>query len=79
MMALPLSMRVLALVHLVVSCSEDDYSIRVDMMDEMFEVIQLEFTEDPLTVNVELFFKLLKSLEESLHKHTEVIILAFMT
>jgi hypothetical protein len=72
-------MRVLALVYLVVSCSEDDYSIRVDMMDEMLEVIQLEFTEDPLIVNVELFFKLLKSLEESLHEHTKVIILAFMT
>jgi hypothetical protein len=47
-------------------------------MDEMLEAIQLEFTEDPLTMNVELFFKLLKYSEESLHEHTEVILLVFM-
>jgi hypothetical protein len=68
----------LTLVHLVVFWSEDDYSIGVDRMDEMLEAIQLEFTEDPLTMNVELFFKLLKYSEESLHERTEVILLAFM-
>jgi hypothetical protein len=31
------------------------------------------------TMEVEVFFKLLKALEEPLHKHTEVNVLAFIT
>jgi hypothetical protein len=51
-------------------------------MDEMLEAIQLEFdldTKDPPTLEVEEFFRLLKASEEPLHKHTEVIVLAFVT
>jgi ferredoxin-like protein FixX len=48
-------------------------------MDEMLEAIQTEVTEDPPTVEVEAFFKLLKASEESLHKHTEVTLLTFIT
>jgi hypothetical protein len=53
-----------------------------DRMDEMLEAIQLEFdldTKDPPTLEVEEFFRLLKASEEPLHKHTEVIVLAFVT
>jgi hypothetical protein len=39
-------------------------------MDEMLEAIHAEVTEDPLTVEVEAFLKLLKALEESPHEHT---------
>jgi hypothetical protein len=45
----------------------------------MLEDIQAEVTEDPPIAQVEIFFKLLKALEESLHEHTEVTILAFIT
>jgi hypothetical protein len=51
-------------------------------MDEMLEAIQPEFdldTEDPPTLEVEEFFRLLKASEEPLHEHTEVIVLAFVT
>jgi hypothetical protein len=48
-------------------------------MDEMVETIQAEVTEDPPTVEVEAFFKLLKTLEDPLHEHTEVTLLAFIT
>jgi hypothetical protein len=51
----------------------------VDRMDEMLETIQEEVTEDPPTVEVEVFFKLLKASEEPLHKHTKVTLLAFIT
>jgi hypothetical protein len=53
-----------------------------DRMDEMLEVIRPEFDldiEDPPTPEVEEFFRLLKALEEPLHKHTKVIVLAFVT
>jgi hypothetical protein len=45
----------------------------------MFKAIQPEFTEDPSTAEVEVLFKLLIALEELLHEHTEVTLLAFMT
>jgi hypothetical protein len=45
----------------------------------MLEAIQAEVTEDPPTVEVEAFFKLLKASEELLHEHTEVTLLAFIT
>jgi hypothetical protein len=48
-------------------------------MDEMLEAIQAEVTEDPPTVEVEAFFKLLKASEEPLHEHTEVTLLVFIT
>jgi hypothetical protein len=51
----------------------------VDRMDEMFEAIQVEVTEDPPTMEVEAFFKFLKALEDPLHEHTEVTLLAFIT
>jgi hypothetical protein len=51
----------------------------VNRMDEMLEAIQAEDTEDPPTVEVEAFFKLLKASEEPLHEHIEVTLLAFIT
>jgi hypothetical protein len=48
-------------------------------MDEILEAIQAEIIEDPPTAEVEAFFKLLKALEESLHEHTKVSLLAFIT
>jgi hypothetical protein len=48
-------------------------------MDEMLEAIQAEVTEDPPTIEFEAFSKLLKALEEPLHEHTEVTLLAFIT
>jgi hypothetical protein len=61
---------------------EDEHACDVwdiDRMDEMLEAIQTEVTEDPPTMEVEVFFKLLKASEEPLHEHTEVILLAFIT
>jgi hypothetical protein len=49
---------------------EENYSTRVDIMDEMLEAILVEITEDPPATEVEAFFKLLKVSEESLHEHT---------
>jgi hypothetical protein len=51
---------------------EDDYM-------RCFEAIQLLFSEDPLTMEVESFIKLLKASEEPLHEHTKVTLLTFMT
>jgi hypothetical protein len=51
-------------------------------MDKMFEAIRPVFdldTEDPPTPEVEEFFRLLKALEEPLHEHTKVTVLAFVT
>jgi hypothetical protein len=48
-------------------------------MDEMLEAIQAEVTEDPPTVEVEAFFKLLKASEEPLYEHTVVTLLALIT
>jgi hypothetical protein len=57
----------------VIAEDEHDYDAGdVDMMDEMLKAIHKEVTEDPPTMEVEAFFKLLKSLEEPLHEHTEV-------
>jgi hypothetical protein len=52
-----------------------------DRMDEMLEAIRPEFdmdTEDPPTLKVEEFFRLLKASEELLHGHTKVTVLAFV-
>jgi hypothetical protein len=43
------------------------------------DAIQAEVTEDPPIAEVGKFFKLLKATEESLHEHTEVNLLAFIT
>jgi hypothetical protein len=51
----------------------------IDRMDKMLEAIQADVTEDPPTVEVEVFFKLLKASEEPLHEYTEVTLLAFIT
>jgi hypothetical protein len=62
--------------------AEDEHGCNVrniDRMDEMLEAIQAEVTEDPPTVEVEAFFKLLEASEETLHEHTEVTLLAFIT
>jgi hypothetical protein len=53
-----------------------------DRMDQMLEAIRPEFdldTEDPPTPEVDEFFRLLKALEEPLHEHTKVTMLAFVT
>jgi hypothetical protein len=51
----------------------------IDRMDEKLEAIQVDITKDPPTIEVEAFFKLLKTLKELLHEHTEVTLLAFIT
>jgi peroxiredoxin family protein len=51
----------------------------VDRMDEMLESIQAEVTEDPPTMEVKTFIKLLKASEELFHEHTEVTLCAFIT
>jgi hypothetical protein len=51
----------------------------IDRMDEMLEAIHVEVTEDPPTTEVEVFFKLLKALDEQLHEHKEATLLAFIT
>jgi hypothetical protein len=64
----------------VVAEDEHDCDMgNVDRMDNMLDAIQSEVTEDPPTAKVEAFFKLLKALEELLHKYTEVTLLAFVT
>jgi hypothetical protein len=64
---------------LVIAEDEYDCDAGVDRMDEIFEDIQAEVTEDPPTMEVEAFFKLLKGLEEPLHEHIEVTLLVFIT
>jgi hypothetical protein len=53
-----------------------------DRMDEMFDAIRLELEtnhEDPHTLVVQKFFNILRDLEESLHEHTTISVLAFIT
>jgi hypothetical protein len=45
----------------------------------MLEAIHVEVTEDPSTMEVEAFLKLLKASEEPLLEHIEVTLLAFIT
>jgi hypothetical protein len=63
--------------------AEDEHGCdmgNIDRMDKMLETIQAEITKDPPTTEeVEAFFKLLKASEQPRHKHTEVILLAFIT
>jgi hypothetical protein len=51
----------------------------IDRMDEMLEAIEVEVIEDLPTMEVETFFKLFKASKESLHEHTEVTLLIFIT
>jgi hypothetical protein len=51
----------------------------IDRMDEMLEAIQADVTKDPPTVEVEVFFNLLKASEDPLHKHIEVTLFDFIT
>jgi hypothetical protein len=60
---------------------EDDRS-GDDRMDEMLDAIQSELEtncEDPPTPEVQKFFDMLRALEEPLHEHTTVSVLAFVT
>jgi hypothetical protein len=60
---------------------EDDRS-GDDRMDEMLDVIRSELEtnyENPPTLEVQKFFNMLKASEESLHEHTTVSVLAFVT
>jgi hypothetical protein len=60
----------------------DDGYAGVDRMDEMLEAIRLAVelnSEDPPTKEFEDFFKLLQAVEDPLHEHTNVSILAFVT
>jgi hypothetical protein len=62
--------------------AEDEHDCHVGdigRMDEMLEAVQGEVTEDPPTMEVEAFFKLLKASKEPLHEHTKVTLLAFIT
>jgi hypothetical protein len=61
--------------------NEDDRS-GDDRMDEMFDAIRSELEtnhEDPPTPEVQKCFDMLKASEESLHEHTTVSVLAFIT
>jgi hypothetical protein len=52
-----------------------------DRMDEMLDAIRPEHEtnrEDPHTPEVQQFFNMLRALEESLHEHTMVSVLAFV-
>jgi hypothetical protein len=60
---------------------EDDRSSD-DRMAEMLDAIRLELetnSEDPPTLEVQKFFNMLRVSEESLHEHTIVTVLAFVT
>ena len=53
-----------------------------DRMDEMLDAIQSELEtnrEDPPTPEVQKFFDMLRTSEESLHEHTTVSVLTFIT
>jgi hypothetical protein len=64
----------------VIAEDEPDCNVgNINRTDEMLEAIQAEVTEDPPTMEVEVFFKLLEASEEPLHEHTEVTLLAFIT
>jgi hypothetical protein len=56
--------------------------VGADRMDEMLEPVRTDFDldiEDTPTPEVEEFFSPLKALEESLHEHTKVTMLTFVT
>jgi hypothetical protein len=60
---------------------EDDRS-GDDRMDEILDAIRPELEinfEDPPTPEVQKFFDMLRASEESLHEHTTISILAFVT
>jgi hypothetical protein len=60
---------------------EDDRS-GDDRMDEMLDAIWLELEtncEDPPTPKVQKFFDMLRASKETLHEHTTVSVLAFIT
>jgi hypothetical protein len=63
----------------VVAEVEHGYDARdVDRMNEMLEAIQADVNEDPPTIEVEVFFKLLKASEEPFYEHIEMTLLAFI-
>jgi hypothetical protein len=61
---------------------EDDGRSGDHRMDEMLDAIRSELEtnpEDPPTPEVQKFFDILRASDESLHEHTTVSILAFVT
>jgi hypothetical protein len=61
---------------------EEDDRRGDDRMDEMLDAIWSELetnSKDPPTPEVQKFFDMLRASEESLHEHTTISILAFMT
>jgi hypothetical protein len=69
-------------VHQTASVVEEDDRRGDDRLDEMLDAIRPELEtnpEDPPTPMVQRFFDILRSSEESLHEHTTVSILAFVT
>jgi hypothetical protein len=60
---------------------EDDRS-GDDRMDEMLDTVRTElqtYSKDPPIPEVQKFFDMLRALEESLHEHTTVSVLTFVT
>jgi hypothetical protein len=65
-----------------VSMVEEEDSSGDDRMDEILDAIRPELEthpEDPPTPEVQKFFDMLRALEELLHEHTTVSVLAFVT
>jgi hypothetical protein len=61
---------------------EEDDRTGDNRMDEMLDAIRPELEtnpEDPPTVDVQKFFDILRDLEELLHEHMTVSVLAFVT
>jgi hypothetical protein len=69
-------------VHQTASVAEDNDTMSDDRMDEMLDAIRPEFvtnSEDPPTLEVQKFFDILRASKESLHEHTTISVIAFMT
>jgi hypothetical protein len=70
-------------IHQTTSVAEEEDDMRGDdRMDEMLDAIQPKHEttpEDPPTPKVQKFFDILRASEESLHEHTTVRVLTFMT
>jgi hypothetical protein len=61
---------------------EEDDRRSDDRIDEMLDAIRLELgtnPKDPPTLEVQIFFDILRASEEPLHEHITVSILAFVT
>jgi hypothetical protein len=68
-------------VHQTASVVKEDDSRGDDQMDEMFDATRLKLKtnpKDPPTPEVK-FFNIFRALEELLHEHTTVSVIAFVT